>query len=287
MFDYLEKIKDREKVISPEMKLSITDNIRINTGLITHLNIDEISDEELSRICMDDYQQILKFAFEDISVLKRLFSNHRFVMAFSSAMYRVELTEQQKTQICNTIFALTRKLEDRNLNLLLMNLGKIVNRNIVPILMDIGFSEDLSGEIAVARFSSAQPFKQVSRINRILLNIKEEVNENTIIRLYEKLGYFSHFTDLFEGIMYDKMDLSNLSDHQREIYSTISNALIDVVEEIPNDLRYTLLLNFVDATKIRSGVEIRFNLKSCNRADYPRINQTIDELDVQGKYIPF
>lgn len=286
MFDYLEKVKSREKKISPEMKLSITDNIKINTTLIHHLNIDECSDDDLSKICFDCYKQIMKMAFEDINILKRFFTNARFVIAFSSAMYKINITEQEKIQICNVIFALTRKIEDSPLYHLLKNLGKIVNRDLIPILMEIGFTEDLSGDLSVARYSSANPFKQVSRINRIILNIKENIEESTIVKLYEKLGYFSHFTDLFEGVMYDKMDVTSLNQHQRETYGIINMALLDIVEELPSNLLYTLLLNFIDDTNIRRGYSVRFDLRSCNRQDYPRINQTIDILENMGKYIP-
>lgn len=286
MFEYLQNQKEEPKPTL--VKVDIADNVRLSINAIKNLDIEKMSDRDIYQMCLNDCSKILSNISSDPDEMKRFLSSDRFIINLSQALYSVTLTEDEKIQLCNTIYVLRLKSSDINnsTKILLLNMAKIISRDIMPKIMDIGFTEDLAGEIMLARYSSKSTMKQVKRINRVLLTITEEVKINTIASVYEALGYLSHFTDLFEGIMYDKMDTSVFTQRQKETYGAINVALIEIIEQIPTNLCYTLFLNFIDTRYMRSQYEIRFNLASCSVEDYPRINSVIDTLVNQGKYIP-
>lgn len=288
MLDYL-KNNNYVKEVKPTVKLDIANNVKLSVNAIRNLDVSKVSDHDLYQMCLQDCSKILNNIASDPDVMKRLLLNEKFIINLSQALYSITLTEHEKTQLCNTIYVLRIKSTEMSssVNILLLNMAKIINRTLMPKIVDIGFTEDLAGEITLARYSSNNTMKQIRRINRVLLNIQKEVDVNTIVKVYETLDYFSHFTDLFEGIMYDKMDTSVFVDHQKETYGAINVALIEIMEQIPFNMCYTLMLNFIDTRGMRSQYDIRFNLNSCSVEDYPRINAVIDALHKEGKFIPY
>lgn len=285
MFDYLKSAKKSD--IGKVMKLEIAENVKVNIDKLKAIDLTQYSENELKNLCAQNYKNILGKTFVDMDASYKFLTDDTFVVVLSSVLYSVTLTDNERITLCNAIWNLRRRPEVSDYNKkLLSNLGKIANKELMPRLMELGFSEHLAGDIAINFNSSFQQMKRVSRVNRILLTINEDVYTDTIVKLYEILGYFSHFTDLFDGIMYDRMDVSNLTDHQKEIYATINVALLDIIEELPANLLYTLLLNFIDTSFMRTNFKIRFNLASCSASDYPRLNRIILSLQAQGKYIP-
>lgn len=291
MFDYLEKIKDKKIPLEETYKMDMINNISLNSDLLKRMDFEKMSDQEITEICLNNYQQFFDDVFSDADTLTRLIVIPKFLINFSHALYSIKLSETQKTQLCNIIYVLRSKDDVIGpTKLLLLNLGKIVNRDLLPRIMDLGFSENKSADIAIARYSSKKNLVRVKRINACIIDSQNIVRIETIIKLYDILGYFSHFTDLFNGIMYDKTNNSeNFSPVQRENYSCINVALVTIMEEMPSNLLYTLLLNFIeDRYTFFSGYDIRFNIASCNPTDYPRIVQTIDRIDKQNRLsIPF
>lgn len=285
MFDQFNKAKEKEmKEKIDGVTLSLFNDIRVNSELLINIDVTKYSQEELSNIISDTYGTIFDLAFNDSDILKKFLSTEESIFAFTSVMYNVELDEQQRIQLCNIIFGLRNNVEPK-IKALLMNLSAVVNRNAVPILLEMGFDKDLATDLVTARYSSTYPTRQVSRINKILLYIKQEISEDLVIKVWEKFGYFKHFSNLFDGVMYDQIDVSVLSDTQKYNYGIINNALLSIVEEMPDNLRYTLLINFAEATSFNHP-PLRFNLKSCNRESYPRLNYSIDILERMKKYIP-
>lgn len=289
MLDYL---KGENYVINkeakPTTKVNIANNVRLSVDAIRNLDIDNISDNDLYQMCLQNCSKILSNIAAYPDIMRRLLLNDKFIINLSQALYSLELTEDEKIQLCNTIYVMKLKSTEISSGtlILLSNMVKIINKSVIPKIIDIGFSENLAGEILLARYSSANAMKQIRRINRVFLNTGEEISVSTIAKVYESLGYLSHFTDLFEGIMYDKMDTSPLTRKQKETYGAINVALIEIMEQIPFNMCYTLLRNFIDTRGMRSQYDIRFNLNSCNFGDYPRINAVIDTLNREGRTIP-
>lgn len=289
MLDYL---KGENYVINkeakPTTKVNIANNVRLSVDAIRNLDIDNISDNDLYQMCLQNCSKILSNIAAYPDIMRRLLLNDKFIINLSQALYSLELTEDEKIQLCNTIYVMKLKSTEISSGtlILLSNMVKIINKSVIPKIIDIGFSENLAGEILLARYSSANAMKQIRRINRVFLNTGEEISVSAIAKVYESLGYLSHFTDLFEGIMYDKMDTTSFTQEQKETYGAINVALIEIMEQIPFNMCYTLLRNFIDTRGMRSQYDIRFNLNSCNIEDYPRINTVIDTLNKEGRTVP-
>lgn len=291
MLDYLKNDNSPIKYKEPTMTLNIANNICLSENAIKNLNVDAMSDQDIYQLCLKNCSKILDNISSDPDTIRRLLLNSKFIINLSQALYSVALTEEEKKQLCNAIYVLRLKESNASssVKILLLNMAKIINRNIMPRIIDLGFSEDVAGEIVLARYSSKASMKQVKRINKVFISLPIELSASVIAKVYEILGYFSHFTDLFEGIMYDKLNqkiLNSLSQEQRENYATINIALIEIMEQIPFNLCYTLLLNFIDTRLMRSEYDLRFNLNSCSVDDYPRINAAIDALTKIGKTVP-
>lgn len=289
MLDYLKgENYINKKEVEPKTKVDIANNVRLSVDAIRNLDIDTIPDRELYQMCLQNCSKILSNIASYPDIMKRLLLNDKFIINLSQALYSLELTEDEKIQLCNTIYVMKLKSSEINSGtlILLANMVKIINKSTMPKIIDIGFSENLSGDIMLARYSSGNAMKQVRRINRVFLNTGEEISINAIAKVYESLGYLSHFTDLFEGIIYDKMDTTSFTQEQKETYGAINVALIEIMEQIPFNMCYTLLRNFIDTRGMRSQYDIRFNLNSCNIEDYPRINTVIDTLNKEGRTVP-
>lgn len=286
MFEHLQQALHRQPEKPEIVNISLANDVRLSLEALRRIDVDSMSDQELYQLCLNDCSRILENLLSEKETMKKLMRNPKFIINFSQAMYSIHLKEHEKIQICNTIYALRESLE-KSVLILVNNLVKIINREIMPVVMNIGYTEDLAVEIMLARYSSHDSMKQVKRINRVLLTINEDIPMTIIVKTYETLGYLSHFTDLFEGIIYDKMNTFDLTEHQKEIYGSINMALLTIMEEMPFNLCYTLLLNFSETRYMRNQYSIRFNLNSCSPEDYPRINYTIDVLGKQGVRIPF
>lgn len=287
MLDYL-KNGNITKPVEPTTKVDIANNVRLSLNAMRNLDINNIPDRDLYQMCLQDCSRILSNIASDPDIMERLLLNDKFIINLSQALYSINLTEDEKIQICNTIYALKIKIKiNPSTKILLMNLVKIINRTIMPKIVDIGFTEEIAGELCLVRYSSNIAMKQIRRINRVFLSIFDEIGIGKIAKVYETFGYLSHFMELFEGIMYDKMDTSPFTQVQKETYGAINIALIEIMEQIPYNMCYTLLLNFIDNRWMRSQYDIRFNLNSCSVEDYPRINSVIDALRSIGKKVPF
>ncbi len=280
MFDYVNEIlnnKDKKEEISKTIKIDIQNNIRLNADAIKHMDFDKIPDNEIYNMCLNDFDEIMESLRSDEKYIIKLMNTPKFVINLSQALYSLKPTEQQKTLLCNTIYVIRNKEKEKSSNsMLLLNLGKIVNRDIVPRLIGVGFSEDESGEICIARYSSMKEMIQVKRINKYITNYHKEIKAETVIKVYETLGYFSHFMHLFEGIIYDANTLpENTTATQKENYAVINLALVDILEEMPSDLLLSLLLSFAEERYMYPDYNIRFNLNSCSVTDFPRLNNMI------------
>jgi len=259
-------------------KLNIANNMMINMDMIKNLNPDECSDHDLYKLC-SDFDRISNVLFRDQDNMIRLLSNVRFITILTQVAYKINMEPFQRTQLCNAIYVLTKNHDITNqIRALLNNLAKVINRDIMPLLLELGFNEELSGAICIARFSSSNNLDQVRRINWQLINISQELDITTVVKTYEALGYFERFTDLFNGIMFNVIPSDQMNEKQQHNYSIISSALFDMLDGIPMNLCYTLLRSFTGSRSF-TNLPLRVNLYS-GSANYQRLNQTLQNLQM-------
>lgn len=269
-----------------DQKLSIADNIHINSDIIKHIDPEQLSEKELFDIC-SDFNKISAMLFKDQDTMLRLLANEKFVTVLTQVLYKMNLEEYQRIQICNTVYNLQRQTNTKINHPLLVNLAKVVNKDVMPRIMELGFKEDLAAAICIARFSSSNSMEQIKRINWQIINVSEELITEPVIKTYEALGYFSKFTELFNGIMYNCIIQNTLNETQQYNYSIISTALYEMLDGIPMELCYSLLRNFIWTRQFNGNLPLRLNLNSCSEA-YPRLLQVLNALkENEGLIVPF
>lgn len=280
--EYVEKISKNNDQ-KDYIELNLMDNVSINIDtLIKKIkNIDELSDQELTKIVKESYALILEniFASKDSSLAIKLFTNARFITIMTQSLYSIRLTKLQRIY-CNRIsydyIAPSSLKKDDNIKNLLINLSKVVNRDVIPGLLSLNLNEELSSYLAMARFSSEKENINVRRVNFIITQQPcSLMTEQKIINIYEKL--FDHIIPLFEGTMFENLDF--VDDNSNEVYATISLAILDILNEMPMDMIIKVLKSYTQTKLLLHPDEkTRFNLRSISQQDYKRILDAIDYL---------
>lgn len=285
--------KPREE--SKEIHIDLRDSFTLNIdGFLRKVKeLDTMSDNELYELVKATYAMVLEstVARKDTTLAITLFNNARYISALNRVLNSntVKLTYSQRVY-CNKLaydYLRMRGDKDQVIIQLLQTLSNTVNQDIIPSLLGIGLPRDLASYIALARYSSMDEYVTVKRVNSSIINTSNTqlMTEQRIIQIYEIIyGYC--MTKLFKGIMldvYPKEVLNDLSDESNEIYSTISLAVLTMVNTMPsNDIKFILKSYQGDYVNFPSYV--RFSMKLSD--DYYRINEVIAELESEGIYLP-
>lgn len=257
------------------------------------LNNDKLSDEGLYQLIRKTYTYVLdeEFIANNANLIRSIFTNSRFLMNFNTAITRPEINLSLSQVInCNRLIYdyLTARCEkDDYIKALLLNLAKTLNRNKTPGLIGLGLNEELVNRLVNARYSSVKEEIQVKRLNLIIMNQYTDImSVQMIVDIYGKL--FDRITPLFSGIMYDHWSLEQFANQEMEdIYATINLALLEIVNNLPEDMMYLLLKNFYDThVLINTDKKLRFNIYSFSHDDFPRLSNTLEILRHEGIVLP-
>lgn len=292
MFETLkEQVKKKEQVKTAA--ISISNNPAINLELFKEKikNIDSISDEELFNIVRHSYTTMLEEVFvkNNSALLLEAFNNIRLLMVLNQVVSNVQLTPSQKIYLNRLAYDYITLKGEKNSNIqqLLFALSKTVNRNVIPGLLGIDIPEDLAAYLALARFSSSKELVNIKRVNFIIISAPLELmTEQRIVNIYEKL--FDFLTPLVEGVMFDVYNANDFeTESMKEIYSTISLALLDILNAAPSDVIRKVLLSYAgDHSMLYSQKPIRFSMNSLS-GDYYRITQIIESLKINEQiFVP-
>lgn len=157
------------------------------------------------------------------------------------------------------------------------------SRQIAQTLMGFNLNRETASKLIAARYSTLDTRVSFKRVIRVIQQQPKEImTEQTIVDIFGKIC-LSPVTDLFIAMMFDVYDGFNSSE-QNYVYSTVSNAVLDVVESLPNDGIIKVLSTYLNM-KAETNSLSRFMLKSINIGDYPRINKAIDQLEFMGYMI--
>lgn len=196
---------------------------------------------------------------------------------FSSDIYRNKMN-----RIC---YDYTR-MKDKNVFIqnLLFSIVYNINKPKVQMLMGLELSKEQACLLVAARYSTASDIRvNYKRLIRSIQSMNPELmTEQKIVDIFGKLCT-EQARQLFIAIMLDRFE-SFYTDKEEYVYSTVSLAVLDVVESMPMDSIYIVIKAYLDA-QTHSTKQPRFRLKSINVGDYPRINQTIDILESQGIFV--
>lgn len=250
-------------------------------------NIDSIDDRELYTLLKDGYDTLLSAIFTDNDIeYLDLFTNPRFISVMIQVMSTVNnISHINRTYINKIVYDyITLSESDQYIKQLLHSLSKTVNKDVLPKLLGLGLREDIAVYLALARFSSQKEIVNVKRVNFVIMTSPIEImTEQMIVYIYEKL--FDRITPLFTGTMIDNCK-QDMSPDMEEIYSTISLAVLDILNLMPSaDIRKVLISYVGDYQALYLQNGYRFSLQ-CLSNDYARINAVVEALKFENIYVP-
>lgn len=155
-----------------------------------------------------------------------------------------------------------------------------LNNAIVMTLMGFKIPQYTAAMIVAARYSTLNTRSAFLRTIKTIQRYPAQImTEQTIIDILGKTCV-EPVTDLFIAMMFDTYTSFN-SEDSNLVYSTMSNAVLNIVESLPTEGIKKVLTEYL---KIKSSTDkrSRFMLKSISTGDFPRINSTIDMLEYLG-----
>lgn len=155
-----------------------------------------------------------------------------------------------------------------------------LNSKMINILKGLGLEEDDALWLTVNRYSSTDERRNIRRMVRAMQHMDPYImTEQKVVDIFGKT-FNDQLTNLFCAIMTDRFDYFD-NDDEKYVYSTVSNALLDILVTMHIDEIKDILLEYQDELN-KSGIIGRFSLKSINSGDYGVICQAVDELESMG-----
>ena len=294
----------------PTKPLSLVniDMVNYNTNMDDFLNkfsdIDSLDDTKLGELLQRYYLSILeasnvirerKKCGLDIRVdpqydiIIKIFTMPRCIMIFHNIINKYGLPTYYHKIYLNSIIYDYIVRDDKNsmVEKLLLELAIMTNPQIIYNLSD-AIPDRLCALLSVCKYSSLDGSLCIRRLNRMLFSFgKASVLTSTrIVSIYEKL-YGGEMTKLFESVMFDVYSpevLNNATDDQREIYSYIGLAALELLHVMPTASIYSILNSYYWDYINNNCPPVRFTMRFLSD-DFHRINQAIAMLANEGKYI--
>ena len=253
-------------------------------------NIDSLTNADIYNIFGTYLNDILDCIFKDKDQqLIELFTNARFITIATQAMYNITPTITQRRRLNKLAYdylILKNDNKSKEISALMINFSKVVNKDITPRLCGYGLSEDVATMIALARYSSEREITNTKRLNRVIMQQPMKImTEQMIVDIYCAL--YTSALDLFEGVMYDIASYQTLNENEKEIYGTITLALLDIINELPMSLIKEVLRCFTNNQQmLHPDSRLRFNIESFCPEDYPRLDECIQWMKNNGEPLP-
>lgn len=291
--DFIKEVKEHNPYVEPNMvHVNILGSPVLNLQVLKEkmMNINNLTDQQLYDLIMSSYDNILSDIFinGDTKYLE-IFTHHRFLTILNQVMYKVNLSYDNRIY-CNKIaydYITLAGNPDQYTKDLLLALAKTVNRDLIPGLVGLGLSEDLATKLVLSRFSSKKELVNIKRLNFAICSSDSRVmTPQMIVWIYEKL--IDNFTFLFEGTMFDLCDPRTVTSEFSEIYSYISLAVLDILNNMPSEnIKKVLSAYSGDFYSIMNTNHcVRFSMQSLSM-DYFRITQVVEYLkSVENIYVP-
>lgn len=166
---------------------------------------------------------------------------------------------------------------------LLYKIAYKYNKDYISKLVKIGLRESEALWLTVNRFSSTDERRNIRRMVRAMQHMSQDfMTEEMVVKIFGTC-FSDQMTSLFCAVMTDTFD--SFDDLNEEyVYSTISNALLDILTSMAVDDIKDILKEYLDELN-RSGTTGRFSLNSINPNDYKNIVEAINELEIMGMKI--
>ena len=154
------------------------------------------------------------------------------------------------------------------------------NKEWIEKLINVSLKETEALWLVVNRFSSTDERRNIRRMVRAIQHLSQDyMTEEVIMKIFE-IFFNDQVSSLFCAVMTDKLEVFDNS-NEEYVYSTVSNALLNVLTTMNTDDIRDILKTYLDELQ-KSGARGRFSLNSINPTDYKNIVEATKELESMG-----
>lgn len=293
-----------------KVTIDIENNPNFNRDLLKRkiIHNEEMTDDELDQLINTSYADILACIFDekdfrylDFVSTPRFINSLIRVVSSQSIRYNTRIHINKLIYDYLTYHGSTKK--DPYVTTLMTNLASIINGQMINIIIGLGVPNNMANYLVLSRYSSENEFINIKRVNFIIctlvVNMFDMVSMDTfyneqlraeqlVVNIYSKL--FTKITVLFEGVMFDKYELSEswVTESVSEMYSTTTNAVLDILNNLRmEDIKSVLRMYTSDYATIFSPQNFspRISMRNIGN-DYERITTAIRMLETEGIYVP-
>jgi hypothetical protein len=279
----------------PKVTLDIANSPNWNKEAFARamLSLDNYTPSQIIDLISDNLDYInADVMANDVTAYEDAFLNQVFPKALGYIFtYKPEKLTYSNKIMCNKIvydyMTITDGRKNEYTKKAYIHLSKIVNAPTIAQLKAIGLLENMSCNLALSRFSSYSERTNILRVNFVICKCDRRLmTEQMIVWVYEKL--FDHIGILFTTSMlevYTDEEEDDLGEDFSETYSTITLALLTIVNNMPiNDIE-TIIKSFLTEWNSHGRGMTRCSLRALS-GDFSRINIVIDNLIASGVSVP-
>lgn len=313
-----EKYWDEKKAYDASNKIEMVKVIPSNSPVFNKsillgsiYDMHNMNDSELRMFVQNSYRSILNNIFfgskESIDYIN-CFTNVRFLDAFIDVVQRLiqqgnyfdKDTIAKINNICYDYITFSNAEKNPSVITRMYTLAQIINAPYLSRLLGLGLNNNVANLLLIARWSNLNPNICVRRVNFIIIGQPKSLMTQEIIMQIMKILYEldrdqRNYIRIFPHIMmdvlgdYDDADPSThwITDEIQEVDSTLSLAVLDILNEFTDaNIRHTLV-NYAESYKLLYSTKpIRFSMRRVSD-DYQKINNVIRALqEYEGIIIP-
>lgn len=270
------KVNSRETLLTPE-------EITYNSFIDIKRRIPQIGYAEMCNFVVNNVTTLLSSAVDRKVRPLQIITDKDFLVA--TDMSNVSLNREYTNRF-NRVYRAYVNNPSKNVIYksecaeLLYKVALKLNKKMVNILSGLGLNESTALWIIVNRNSSTDERRNIRRMVRAMQHVEPNImTEQMVVNIFSKT-FNDQFCNLFVSVMTDRFD-SFESKEESYAYSTVSNAILDILNTMDEEEIKDILMEYGDELR-KSGVTGRFSLKSINSGDYPVICEKIEELESMG-----
>lgn len=287
MESFLEKLLEAPEKENVELVDTNVSNFCVDAFNHQISNTDKMTEHQIFNFIKSNIDYICKGVFDGDRHINSILTNPRFMKVFSQVIVSMPITYERQLTVNKICYDyLTSDLNDSNIKTILLDMCRVVNHKQIQDLMAIGLDPDTSNNLAMCRYSSMTEKINVKRLNFVICSKDPDImTEQMIVWIYEKL--FNQIGELFNATMLDYYvpDGVQLTDSFMENYSTISLALLTIVNNMPISDINKIIRNYIQDWEYASKPAVRISLRSLS-ADFGRITQVVEYLNAARIYVP-
>lgn len=288
--DVIKKCPKEEKIF-----VKFTDSCLFNKDIFKKKinSIDSISDNELYPLVKTCYRDMLNDIIRNNSLeYNKAFYNARFLNCFISVI-KYENFNISEIIACNRlaydyIVLKNEKEIDGTIKNLLISIVKIVNKEIINILMNMNISSELSSYIVINRWSSLNDAVNVKRIN-FFLSAHSDMDADVLRSIYEIL-FAGKIEPLFISTMLDTYNMEPwITEDFIKMHNNISFVVLKMLEESTIEEIQNILIKYSNIYIYKYNANpnsIRLSIRALDSNEFPRILSILEQLYIKQIYVP-